>query len=345
MEFIMSLNPNRRSSRVVRALLGMLLALVVGLPVASGYLSAQQNAPVAPLAAGAAEARFQDGVRLLGEKHYAEAEQAFREVQQMEPTGTRGLMGQVEAMIDQGQMDEPLKLLQAEIDREPARVDLRTAFGKTAVRLGRYDLAIAQFQVALGKTDKDSQAAGNLYLSIGETYRRKGDTESAIANLRRAAEILQESPMARNTLALALDSAGNKEEAQREYRAALAADSNNAVALNNLAYRLAEDGGPLDEALALVQRARKLQPDLNEISDTLGWIYLKMGRAKDAVPVFADLVQKRLQNPTFHFHLAMALQQTGDKFAAMEQLQTALQFNPPEELARSIRELLATIQH
>jgi tetratricopeptide (TPR) repeat protein/Zn-dependent protease with chaperone function len=342
MEFIMSVDLNRRSSRAARALLGIFFAAVVVLPVAGGYLYAQQKSPVAQ--PGAADSRYQDGVGLLREKKYDEAERAFHDAYQMDPANARGLVGQAEVKMAQGQTDEALKLLQAEIERDPTRPDLRLALGRTAERVGKYDLALGAFQDAVGRLEKDSKAAGDVYLMIGETYRRKGDSEAAIANLRRALEIRPENSAARTTLALALDASGKIPEAEREYRAALELDPNNAVAMNNLAYLLSDTrGGDLDEALKLAQHAHDLMPNLNEISDTLGWIDLKLARTNEAIALFDKLLQNQPTNSTFHFHLGMALKQNGDNFAAVEQLKTALRCNPPEELAHKIRQLLEAL--
>jgi Flp pilus assembly protein TadD/Zn-dependent protease with chaperone function len=353
MEFIMSVDLNRRSSRILRALLGIFFDAVVVLPIAGGYLSAQQKppqpVPELPVLKAlededAANARLMDGVRLLREKKYADADQAFRDAYHLDPANLRALMGQVEVRTTRGQWDEALQLLQAEVDRNPTRLDLRLALGDTEARAGRYDSAIAVYQDAAGRLEKASKAAGDVYLRLGETNRRKGDTDSAIANLRHALEIEPENAMARTTLALALDAAGKIPEAEREYRSALELDPKNAVAMNNLAYLLSDTrGGDLNEALSLAQRAHELMPNLNEISDTLGWIVLKIARTNEAIALFDELLQKQPANPTFHYHLGMSLKQNGDNFAAQEQLKTALNSDPPEELARKIRRLLETI--
>ncbi len=64
------------------------------------------------------------------------------------------------------------------------------------------------------------------------------------------------------------------------------------MALNNLAFLMAETGGDLDDALTKAQRAKQLLPSLYEISDTLGWIYLKKNLADKAIDIFKDLVAK-----------------------------------------------------
>ena len=89
--------------------------------------------------------------------------------------------------------------------------------------------------------------------------------------------------------------AARRPEAKQVYEATLKLDPNNAVVLNNLAFLLAESGGDLDDALTKAQRAKQILPNLFEISDTLGWIYLKKNLADNAIDIFKDLVAKAAQ--------------------------------------------------
>jgi tetratricopeptide (TPR) repeat protein len=120
-------------------------------------------------------------------------------------------------------------------------------------------------------------------------------------------------------------------------------DPNNAIVLNNLAYLLAETGGDLNDALTKVQRAKQVRADLPEISDTLGWIYLKKGLADNAIDVFKDLVAKQPHQSTYRFHLGMAYSQKGDRTKAMEQLKEALKFNPPPDEKGKIQALITKL--
>jgi tetratricopeptide (TPR) repeat protein len=61
-------------------------------------------------------------------------------------------------------------------------------------------------------------------------------------------------------------------------RALIAQDKDDANALNSLGYLLAERGENLDEAIELLQRALKLEPDNPSYLDSLGWAYFQQGR-------------------------------------------------------------------
>jgi len=283
---------------------------------------------------------FQLGVVNLAENRFKEAEDAFRRAYQLNPANSRGLMGIVETNMAQNKTEAALALLQAEADKAPNRVDFLLALGNTAVRAGKYDLAIATFNKVLEGTGKGSRAQGDIYLRLGETYRRKGDLGSAIQALQKAREALPDNILVLSTLALVLDAASRKNEAKQVYEAALRLDPNNGVALNNLAFLLAENGGDLEDALTKAQRAKQLLPNLSEISDTLGWIYLKKNLSDNAIEIFRDLVSKQPNQSTFHYHLAMALSQKGDRSRALEQLKEALKYNPPKEEKDKIQQMI-----
>ena len=341
MEYIMSLNPNRRPSAAARALLAACFTIAVMLPVAGGYLKAQENRPPE---SGAFTEQFKRGVDLLQQKRYAEADQAFRDAQEIDSNSSRALMGQVEVRMSQNKWQEALELLQNEVNRHPKRVDLRLALGNTAVRCGQYDLAIATFQALLGEVDHDNAVAGDIYLRLGETYRRKGDMEAAITTLQKARATLPNHVVVTNTLALVLEASGRNQEAESEYRAVLKLDPKNGIAMNNLAYLITQRGGDLDEALTFGQRARQMLPDVDETQDTLGWIYLKKGLVDQAVSVFDKLVHKQPDKAEFRYHLALALAEKGDKFAATQQLTTALTCKPTEAESKQITDLLEKIR-
>jgi tetratricopeptide (TPR) repeat protein len=292
---------------------------------------------------GSPDVLFQLGVVNLAENKFKDAEDAFRRAYQLNPANSRGLMGIVETNMAQNKTEEALKILQLESDKAPNRLDLLLAMGNTAVRAGKFDLAVQTFNKVLAGLDKGSKAQGDIYLRIGETYRRKGDLNSSVQALQKARETMPDNIVVLSTLALVLDGAGRRPEAKQVYEATLKLDPNNAVALNNLAFLLAESNGDLDDALTKAQRAKQLLPNLYEISDTLGWIYLKKNLADQAIDVFKDLVVKQPNHSTYHYHLGMAYAQKGDKSKAVEQLKEALKYNPAKEEKDKIQQLITRL--
>ncbi|MGA3042790.1 MAG: tetratricopeptide repeat protein, partial [Bryobacteraceae bacterium] len=261
---------------------------------------------------------FSLGMLAMKQGHLIEAEAIFRKGYAAHPKDGRDLVGLVEVLAAQGHFDQGIQALQAEVSRNPNRNDLRVALGNLAVRAGKYDLAIGQFQTVLAALDKNSSARGDIYFRLGETLRKKGDLKNSIQYLYQARQALPVNSLVVEELALALQFDGRKPEARDAYEQAIKLDPQNGMALNNLAFLMADAGfGDLDTALTYAQRAKQALPNLTEVSDTLGWIYLKKNMSDNAMDVFQTLVTQKPDNPTYRFHLGMAYAQKGDKPKAL----------------------------
>jgi tetratricopeptide (TPR) repeat protein len=145
------------------------------------------------------------------------------------------------------------------------------------------------------------------------------------------------------TLGLVLNDAERWSEARQVYEVVLKLDPNNGVVLNNLAFLLTEHGGDLDDALTKAQRAKQLLPDTSEVSDTLGWIYLKKNLTDNAIDVFKGLVNKVPAQAIYRYHLGLAYSQKGDKTRALKELQDALKYNPTKGDRDRIQQLITRL--
>jgi tetratricopeptide (TPR) repeat protein len=139
------------------------------------------------------------------------------------------------------------------------------------------------------------------------------------------------------------ESAGMHRESVPFYENVLKANGNNPVALNNLAYLLAEDGRDLDRALTYASRAKQQLPNDDNVSDTLGWVYMKKKLADNALTIFKDLVKRNPTNAQYRYHLGMALFLKGDMPGAKQALQSALTLKPDVADEPKIKEMLAKL--
>ena len=62
------------------------------------------------------------------------------------------------------------------------------------------------------------------------------------------------------------------------------------MALNNLAYHLANDTRQFDEALKIAQHAKELAADNAVVDDTIGWAFYQKGLYQSAVKQFEEAV-------------------------------------------------------
>jgi Flp pilus assembly protein TadD len=260
---------------------------------------------------------------------------------------TLALAGLVTALFAGAQDDglQMLRDLREQSRQSPDRLDLRLAVGNAAVQTKEYDLALQTFQDVLAALPPDSPEAGDVYLRIGETARRKGDLEKAADSLRRAGELLPANPTIPGTLALVLEASGKFAEAQNAYRAALKLDPENAIALNNLAYLLSSHSGNLDEALSLAIRANETAAaaDSADFADTLAMVHAKMGHLPEAEAILVGIVSREPKTEEFRGHLAQVLAQKAGRSDIEEDLLGAIRAEPTSANIQWIGELAARV--
>ncbi len=78
----------------------------------------------------------------------------------------------------------------------------------------------------------------------------------------------------------------------------------------------------------MAQRALQKEQGNADYRDTLGLVYLKKNMHDSAVQPLSSIFEKNPDNPTFRYHLAMALLGKGDKEQARKELETALTKKP-----------------
>lgn len=283
--------------------------------------------------------RFQQALVCFVERKYPEAEAIFRSLREKYPGDLRLLFGLGETMVATGRGAQALEMLKAESRAKPQINSLRMATANVALRIGDYSTADHEYRYLMGVDPKNLE----LYLRLGETQRLMRRTQDALRTLRQGQALQPNNPQVNLQLALTLDAAGLQRESLPIYENIVKNQPDNAIALNNLAYMMAEEGRDLDLALTYAQRARQQMPGNLDIADTLGWVYIRKQLSDSAVNLYRDLVPKAPKNPIYHFHLGMALYQKGDKVGAKKSLQTALSLNPAPNDSAKIKELLSKL--
>lgn len=128
------------------------------------------------------------------------------------------------------------------------------------------------------------------------------------------------------------DLRGKYDEAEKLYKAVLREEPGNVVALNNLAWLLAQRQQNGAEAKPLIETAVQVVGRQPHLLDTRGLVHLALGQNEAAVSDFQEAV-KDSPNPTRLFHLARAYHRAGDKDTAARVLREAAQLGlRPEKL-------------
>lgn len=122
----------------------------------------------------------------------------------------------------------------------------------------------------------------------------------------------------------ALDRAGKRPDAQKVFRDLIAKDPLDANALNYLGYMLAEQGTSLDEAVTLIQRALKVDPENPSYLDSLGWAYFQQGQLDLADAPLSTAAGQLPKNSVIQDHLGDLRLRQNRRAEAVEAWQRAL---------------------
>lgn len=272
----------------------------------------------------------------LKRRNYAEAEAAFNKILLAHPSEWRAVAGLVETDLAQNRSEHALEWLDAELTHSHGAPAVRYLLASTALRSGKYDLAIDNFRELADQTPNSADAL----IDLADVYRLKGDIHNAIATLQKAVLLQPKDPRPSALLPFLLESENRIQEAKQVARRALAARPKDAVAMNNLAYLLAETGDSLDEAVKLSRAAVSQSPSNPVFLDTLGFVYLKRDQNDDALDIFERLIRRYPNDPACAYHTGMAWYQKGDRMRAKALLAHALELRPSKEIEADASDLL-----
>jgi tetratricopeptide (TPR) repeat protein len=120
---------------------------------------------------------------------------------------------------------------------------------------------------------------------------------------------------------------------ERDLRAILQRDPNNAEALNALGYTLADRNLRLEEARALIQRALELRPQDPATLDSMGWVLYRLGQHQEAL-TFLQSAYALSRDAEIAAHLGEVLWMAGDREQARKVWREALKSEPEHGVLR-----------
>ena len=224
-----------------------------------------------------------------------------------DPAYISAVIGQAEATISAGRVDDAVALMRYLAKLKPASIDVQTALGDALHRQSHCDLAVAAYDAAIALLPADRPENWPLYYKRGNCK---------FVN-------------------------GNWPGAEADYRQALKLDPAEPRVLNELGYGYVDRGEHLDEALQMIQQAVALSPDTGYIVDSLAWALYRLGRAKEAVVPMEKASLLMPVDSIVTDHLGDIYWAVGREREAQFQWHRALSFKPDESDKARIERKLA----
>ncbi|PAA10824.1 tetratricopeptide repeat protein [Pseudomonas fragi] len=172
-----------------------------------------------------------------------------------------------------------------------------------------------------------------LYLIEAETLAANNQTDRAWSTLQQA---LKQYPDDLNLLysrAMLAEKRNDLDQMERDLRAIIKREPDNAMALNALGYTLSDRTTRYTEAKALIQQAYDLNPDDPAVLDSLGWVNYRLGNLDEAERLLRQALE-RFPDQEVAAHLGEVLWANGKQREAKKIWGTFLKENPDSPILR-----------
>ena len=272
-------------------------------------------------------------LRLI-QKRDDEALAYFEKSLRIAPRNYGALDGITSTLVHRGERNAAVARIQAAL-AQGETPDLLSLAGKIYLEVGNQQAA----EDVLKRAVQHSPESYAPYIQLGGLYARAGRPSEAIKYLNGAVMIRPGDVGSWTMLGMLYQQTGNVQNAESSYNRALEIEPNAGLAANNLACLYADRLNDMDRALELAQRAKVALPNAPNINDTLGWIYTRRKLNSMAIPLLMEAVKAEPGHAEYHYHLAVALMQSGKKSAARSEMNVAVRLDTSirdRNLAREI---------
>ncbi|MGB3407268.1 MAG: tetratricopeptide repeat protein [Jannaschia sp.] len=286
---------------------------------------------------GIAEAYFMLAAIFAGDTSSTFTLLAARSAIELRPGHIDALVLTAELLDEQGQYDLANAVLNTVPRDHPSFFGAEITRANVLSASGKDDAAVEVLS-ALTKSHADQQT---VWAAYGDTLRQLDRFAESAQAYDRAIEMIEiESPRdwyLHYVRGITFERTERWDQAEADFRRALELNPDQPQVLNYLGYGLVEKRVKLDEALGMIEEAVAARPTDGYITDSLGWVYYRLGRYEEAVAPMERAAELEPRDPIINDHLGDVFWTVGRKREAEFQWRRALSLDPEEEDADRIR--------
>ena len=258
------------------------------------------------------------------QENYPAAIQTYQEMAKLGPESEKhAQMLLIETYRDSRDIDRAIVEAKKALSESPKDENLTVTVAMLYSEKPDPAQATQILQTLLHGNSQDQQ----IYIDMAQVQQRGKKYGDAEQSAQKAEELAQtDADKAAAQFMLGAIYAGEKKYdlAEAQFRKVIAANPNDASALNFFGYILADRGIRLDEAVSLTQRAVKQEPENSAYLDSLGWAYYKQNKLAEAEEYLQKAVNGQEHDPTMLGHLGDVYFKLGNNERAADLFERSL---------------------
>jgi len=290
-----------------------------------------------------------------GQEKYAEAEQYFRQLVDLDADGAgRAYANIIDTLKQARDYKRAREEADAAVKKYPQDTLLKMARASLLADLGSVDEGVAALKSVLAaapeKSDNPGESKREIWTSLAQIYergRRFTEAVDAAAEVEKLSSTKEQKEFAYFLRGSIFERQKKFDQAEVWFKKALEVNPDSAMTLNYLGYMWADKGMHLDEAVKMIARALEIDPQNGAYMDSLGWAYFRQGKMDLAEQYLVKATQRVGRDATIKDHLADVYFKTGRIREALREWQGSLNEyqkalpgeNDPEEVAKVQKKL------
>jgi len=204
---------------------------------------------------------------------------------------------------------------------------------QTLIKEKKYKKAIISYQKIASKLNEFG-----IYVNLYYSYLTTGEEDKGLNQIYKWLDSHPNDINAKVFLATELQRIKRTEESEIVFETVLKQDSENVIALNNLAWIYLEQNR-IQKAIKMSEIAYNSHPGEIQVIDTMGQIYLKAGMGNKAIRIYAKGVKDNPRNYALRYSFAEALYQSGKIAEAKRETENIIIYGTDDLYAKKVTTL------
>ncbi|MFA5276708.1 MAG: tetratricopeptide repeat protein [Candidatus Omnitrophota bacterium] len=211
-------------------------------------------------------------------------------------------LGLASTYVKKGDLAQAINELKTCIELDPGAVEPHAILAVIYASLNKNSLAEAEYEAALKIASSSEPGNPLIYKELGFLYLKQDKLKEALAAFKFSLTLSPDDFQTHFYLGVIYDKIKDFALSEKELKKAIESNPDFAVGLNYLGYMYAQQNRNLREAEKLIRRALKLEEHNAAYIDSLGWVYFKQGKIKEA---FKEIEKASIliEDPEVYDHL------------------------------------------
>jgi tetratricopeptide (TPR) repeat protein len=268
---------------------------------------------------------------------YTQAIEFFSQIKSLNPDGdNRADLNIIDTFRMARQLDKSLDLCDASIKASPGESDFKILRAELLAESGKVQQALQELQNLLTKSTEDAR----VYTAMVSILQKEKKYQEAQKILEGCKEYFKNKEQYSFLLGANYERMKEWKKAEDTFLEILQTDPKNVACANYLGYMWADQNTKLDEALELLKKAVKQDPNNGAYLDSLGWVYFRLNQFDQAELYLKKALERVRKDPTIHEHLGDLYLQKGQLEKSLTAYEQAIFHNQDEEETRKVQKKL-----